>query len=78
MINFYNGNKKELIILLSIEKCDKLIVVIIMKKKFKEYDITIDSTRKFYDDEENRIVLDINIKIKDPNTGAYSIFTESI
>lgn len=37
MINFYNGNKKELIILLSIEKCDKLIVVIIMKKKFKEY-----------------------------------------
>lgn len=48
------------------------------KKKFKEYDITIDSTRKFYDDEENRIVLDINIKIKDPNTGAYSIFTESI
>lgn len=37
MINFYNRNKKELIILLSIEKCDKLIVVIIMKKKFKEY-----------------------------------------
>lgn len=48
------------------------------KNQYNEYTVSFYSTKKYYSDEKNRIVTGVNIKIEEPNSGAYSIITDEI
>ncbi len=45
-------------------------------KKYVGYTVSLDSIKKIYDDELNKIVLNVNIKIENKVTGGTSIITE--
>lgn len=59
---------------------EKLIEKIVLKYKdtYKGFDVSFYSTKKYYNDEEKRIVTGVNIKVEDPKSGAYSIYTDEI
>ena len=46
------------------------------KKQYKDYNISLDSTLKVYDDKKEKVVVHINIKIVSKNTKATSIATK--
>ena len=46
------------------------------KKQYKDYNISLDSTLKVYDDKKEKVVVHINIKMVSKNTKATSIATE--